>query len=304
MNKVIAAFKRIRLGQIFVVFLAGVLLIVSTACSSVQAKAPAAKNPRPEVPGGTATSPNSDVINTYEGGMNDFSDLDPRATETARSAADKAAALKENAERNVIDQTSDVGENTKRILDKKGENAADLGKNVQRSAEETKNKAQSAADDVAKSTKQAAQDVKDTTVGATRDLTNSASRAADNVNAKAKGTADSVSKGINRTADNVKGTAKDLSRSADRAADNVKANAKDTAYDLNRSASRAADNVKADARDTGNSLVDRAQQAIENAGDFVQGKLNQTGEAAERTADTTAKNTLNKVGNAINDTLE
>jgi hypothetical protein len=79
--------------------------------------------------------------------MNEFSDVDPR-TKQAGAAADKAAALKENAERNVIDQTSNVGENTRRILDKKGENAEDLGKNLRQSAENTKYKAQDTADNL------------------------------------------------------------------------------------------------------------------------------------------------------------
>lgn len=70
MNKFIAATKKIRLGQIFMTFLAGILLFVTTACNSVQAKdsgaqvtgsrqeapagklaVPGQKNPRPEVPG-------------------------------------------------------------------------------------------------------------------------------------------------------------------------------------------------------------------------------------------------------------
>jgi len=40
---------------------------------------PGRENPRPEVPGGTATSPSGDVINRFDRGtMNEFSDVDPR----------------------------------------------------------------------------------------------------------------------------------------------------------------------------------------------------------------------------------
>jgi len=71
--------------------------------------------------------------------MNEFSDVDPRAKKPERLRQTRQAS-QENAERNVIDQTSNVGENTKRILDKKGENAEDFGKNLSKSAENTKTK--------------------------------------------------------------------------------------------------------------------------------------------------------------------
>ena len=264
MNRVIAAFKRIRLGQILMAFVAGVLLFVSSACSNAPDLGAQAKNPRPEVPGGTAISPNPDVINTYKGGMNDFNDLDPRQEPALGTIGEKAAALKENAERNVIDQTGNLGENTKRILDKKGENVEDLGKNVSQSAENTKNKVQSTADDLTKGAKQAVENAKDNTVGATRDLT----------------------------------------RSASQTADDVKQSTRNAANDLSRGTNRAVEDVKGNAKDTGNSLIDKAQQAIENTGEFVQSKLNQSGDAVRETADTASQKTLNKVGNAINDALE
>jgi ElaB/YqjD/DUF883 family membrane-anchored ribosome-binding protein len=185
MNKLIAALKKIRLGKILMVLMAGVLLFVSTACNRVQAKtpnvtegprqeAPAGKlavpgreNPRPEVPGGTATSPSSDVINRFQGkSMNEFSDVDPRAEGASNTAADKAALLRDKAERNVIDETGNIGENTRRILDKKGENVDEIGTNLRRSTEGAKEKAQGTAEDLTKSANRA-----------TEDLTKSANRA-------------------------------------------------------------------------------------------------------------------------------
>lgn len=273
MNKVIAALKRIRLDRILMTILAGVLLFVSTACNNGEVQGtrrpdvpaglltePGQKNPRPEVPNEATVSP-------FEKGMNDFSDVDPRAEKAKAAAADKAALLKENAERNVIDQTSDVGENTKRILNKKGENVEDLGKNLQQSTEDTKNKAQGAVDEVAKGTKQAVGNVKDSTLNTTRGLTRSA----------------------NQAAEDVKQT--------------VKANTPDT-RDLRRGVDQAASDAKENTEMAGNNLVDNAQQAIENTGQFVQDKLNQVTRGTQRTVDSAARNTLNKTGNAINDAID
>lgn len=220
MNKLIAAIKKIRLAQILTAFMAGILLFVTTACNLVQAKdsepgvvtgerqeVPSGgyaqpgkpKNPRVEVPGGTATSPDRSVINTFQGGrttMNEFSDVDPRAEGLQEAAAKKAQALKENAERNVIDQTSNVGENTRRILDKKGENVEQIGTNLQRNAESAVDKAQGTAEDLSRGTKRGTENIKDNTLDATKGVNRSASGAADAV----KGSAKDLTKDLNKSA--------------------------------------------------------------------------------------------------------
>jgi ElaB/YqjD/DUF883 family membrane-anchored ribosome-binding protein len=218
MNKLIAALKKIRLGRILTVLMAGVLLFVSTACNGVQAKtpnvtegarqeAPAGKlavpgreNPRPEVPGGTVTSPSSDVINRFQKGtMNEFSDVDPRAEGGKNTAADKAAFLRENAERNVIDETGNIGENTRRILDKKGENVDEIGRNLRQSTEGAKEKAQGTAEDLTKSANRA-----------TEDLTKSAKRATEDTSnyfqGKANQAVESTQRNVNKAGNAIKDT--------------------------------------------------------------------------------------------------
>lgn len=256
MNKLIAAIKKIRLRQILTTFLAGILLFVSTSCSLVQAKdsepgvvtgrrqevpsggvaKPGQKNPRVEVPGGTATSPDSSVVNTFQGGrttMNEFNDVDPRAEGLQEATAKKAQALKENAERNVIDQTSNVGENTRRILDKKGENAEDFGKNVKRSAESAADKAQGTAENLSIGTKRGTENIKDNTFDATKGVNRSASGATNAV----KDSANDLTKGLNQSA---KGAVDDasgyLQSKANQAADN-------TQRGLNRAANAVRDSV-------------------------------------------------------------
>lgn len=273
MNKLIAAIKKIRLGQILTTFMAGILLFVSTACNNgpAQAKNPDGvvtgrrqevpageiavpgkpKNPRKEIPGGTATSPDPGVINTFQGGrstMNEFSDVDPRAEGLEKAASQKAQALKEQAERNVIDETGNVGENTKRILDKKGENVDEIGENLKRNAESAQE--------------------------------------------KAKGTAENFAKGTSRGTENIKENTSDALRGANRSASQAAADVKDSAKDLTKGASKAADEAKYSAKD----LTKDASRAADNAPGFFQSKINQAAESAQRN--------LNKAGNAVKDVVD
>lgn len=101
MNKVIAWLKSIRLAQVLMVFLAGVLVFFSTACNGAATATS---------PGGTLgkTSdeireevPDKGVTNSrYQGGMNDYSDVDPRM-QNPGAAQSKAEDLVENARRNL-----------------------------------------------------------------------------------------------------------------------------------------------------------------------------------------------------------
>lgn len=212
MNRIIAAFKKFR--PVLTTFLVGALLFMSTACGNarVQAKTPdtgvemrgsrqevpAGKiavpgkpNPRPEVPDDAKTNSDFNRPNT----MNEFSDLQP-GTKGVEAANNKAKALIDNAERNVIDQTGSVGKNTERILDKKGENAADFGKNLQRNTEDLKNKAQDTAEDLAKGTKRGTENIKGNTQDATRDAQRAAEDTKDSAKQAARNTQRAVDKAV------------------------------------------------------------------------------------------------------------
>jgi gas vesicle protein len=191
MNKIVHLLKRIQLRQILAAFMAGALLVITTACSGgVEAQTPPAtglrqdvpagleavpgkKNPRPEVPEKAET-------NTFKrSSMNEFSDVDPRAKESEKAAQAKAQSLRENAERNVIDESGSVGGNTQRILDKKGENLSDFGKNLQRSAENTKDKAQRSVRDFSKGTQQGTENIKNNTLDAASGVKEGTARTVD-----------------------------------------------------------------------------------------------------------------------------
>jgi ElaB/YqjD/DUF883 family membrane-anchored ribosome-binding protein len=240
MNRIISFLKKKRLSQILMTFLAGVLLIFSTACSTDKVLA---KNPRPEVPDKAVTSPS-------EGGMNEFSDVDPR-TPGINNVKARAKELRQNAEQNIIDQTSNVSENTKRILDKKGENASDFGKNLKSNTEEIKDKTQKSAEDLAKGTKQGAENIKSNTSDALKDVGKSA-----------KQTADDVKQNVQENTPNPRG----LSLNARQAADDIKENAKAASKDVS----------------------DSAKEVGRNTSNFVQDKLNQAAQGVQESFDKTS----------------
>lgn len=103
MNRLASTLKKLQLEKVVVAFLAGILLFV-TGCTSAEAKTTI---PAPEVSGKAGTYNNRvgqqtelyDPIQERQGGMNDFSDVDPRVNEGRVNA--KAKALVDNAEENI-----------------------------------------------------------------------------------------------------------------------------------------------------------------------------------------------------------
>ena len=148
MKKVITWLKSIRLDRILTVFLAGILLFVSTACGSSKVLAKTSDNVREEVP-------SSAVSNPYKGGMNDYSDVDARR-DTSESKA-KAKALIENAQKNIdeksVDSREQYVENYK--------SGTPLGERVRRLGEDIGESAENVAEGVSKGTKKGIQNIKE-----------------------------------------------------------------------------------------------------------------------------------------------
>ncbi|MEG4805652.1 hypothetical protein QUB63_34220 [Microcoleus sp. ARI1-B5] len=144
MNRLTAFLKKIRAVQILTVFLAGLLVFVSTACSRPDVMAgkanvmvgKTADQIREEVPSGAVTS-------EYKGGMNDYSDDDPRNQKVTTAEA-KAQLLKEQAQHRIdTKSSSNVGENVRRVaddapnkLDQVGEKVNENARTAQRKADE------------------------------------------------------------------------------------------------------------------------------------------------------------------------
>jgi len=128
--------------------------------------------------------PDEAVTSSFrKGTMNEFSDVDPRAKEAGRLQSRQGKLLKKT--QSGMWSTSNVGENTKRILDKKGENAEDFGKIWAKvpKIRKTKLRVPLRFD---KGNKAGSKNVKDNTLNTTRDLTGSANRAAEDTTEDAK----------------------------------------------------------------------------------------------------------------------
>lgn len=201
MNKLISAIKSIRLGQVLTAFLAGVLLLISTACTG---------NAQARMPQGDMTrSAGSNPVGQkqpYEGGMNNFSDTAPG--QAAKGTAEKTKALIDRANRDIntkgvdsVDQYVDnyrsgapLGERTKKITDnvrgaaqntaddvkglgdrvsnatdRAGDKSKELGQNLKNGAENMAENTRRAGDSTARSAKNAAETIKDNTEYAAKD---------------------------------------------------------------------------------------------------------------------------------------
>lgn len=170
MKKIISWLNPTRLFRVLTVFLAGLLVIFTTACSDGPANA-LDKNGRPEVPSNAVSSP-------YRGGMNGYSDVDPRANTSAanRNANDVVKKAEGNIQKRadsfdkyaenyrkgtplnerVENLTEDIGESTKNTV--KG-----VAKGTQRGTENVKENSQNAAKsapDVVENAKQNAGNLK------------------------------------------------------------------------------------------------------------------------------------------------
>ncbi|MGC1396572.1 MAG: DUF6658 family protein [Coleofasciculaceae cyanobacterium] len=231
MNTLKTWLKNIRLDRILTAFMVGILLFVSTACSNgVQAKT--SDKIREEVP---TTGAN----NVYNGGMNDYSDVDARRNTT--EANTKAKALVDNAKRNtsekIVDSPQQLGDRVKGVGNKVGdaignikENASDSVENVkedvsrgtQKNLRQTQNLADDAkyqaiqtkesAKDAAKGVKRAAEDVSQAGeykinqgVKSTQRALEDTADASDNLGYKikrgAQDVADTVKSTVNKAAD-------------------------------------------------------------------------------------------------------
>ena len=147
MNRIIAVLKKIQLRQVITVFMAGMLVFVSTACGGNPTMAKTADQIREEVPNGTMT-------NRYEGGMNDYRDVDPRR-DTSKADA-KAKGLVDNAERNLTNRTGNPAEAIRRV----GDDAPEVGRNIQKTADKVGKTVERNAKELGESAQQGAENLK------------------------------------------------------------------------------------------------------------------------------------------------
>lgn len=221
MNKVIDWLKSIRLDRILTIFLVGVLVFVSTACSG-GASAKTADEIREEVPGSALTSP-------YKGGMNDYSDVDPRINPAEANA--KAKALVDNAQKNIDEKSVDsteqyvenyrsgtpLGERVKRIGENVTDSATQVTKDVSKGTQENLRNAKATTQDVGKRSKQAADETTDAAQSKVKEDVKNTKRAiskatdtgediGDKIQQAAQDASDAVKSTVNKGVSNTKRT--------------------------------------------------------------------------------------------------
>lgn len=189
MTKVISFLKKIRLDRIAIAFFAGVLLL-TTGCSRADATVPQSTPARDaeihtRVPApnssGTAGTYNDrvgqqtelyDPIQKRQGGMNEYSDVDPRVSKDQLNQ--KASNLVRNADQNIqkVDDSQEYAEDYRQgkplgarvrdlvdsVTDSAGNTAEDVSKGAQRGASNLKDNAQTAGREFSKGARRGGED--------------------------------------------------------------------------------------------------------------------------------------------------
>ncbi|AKG22726.1 DUF6658 family protein [Calothrix sp. 336/3] len=172
MKKLISLFQNIRLGKVFAAAVACTFLFFTQACSSV-----AATTPNPNRANSEISVPKGDgIYSTYEGGMNSFSDVDPRSKSAIDAAKRKTKVLKEQAEYNQEKQTNNIAKAANRVA----KDSSKLGENIEDKVDDITGKLKDTSEDVAKGTKEGLENIKDNLTNARSSLQDTALKTADN----------------------------------------------------------------------------------------------------------------------------
>ena len=202
MKRLISFVKNLRIVRIVTVFLASSFLFFATACSpsnSVQAKAldtDTKAYPEQYVPKNAVTNPR-------EGGMNQFSDVDPRAN--TKGVKDEASYLEKTAEKNLEKRADTPGQYVRNYR-----SGTPLGERIENLGEDIGSSAKEVTQGVTKGTQRGVENIKENTQDAASDVKSSAKQAASNVKENAQDAAYKAK----RAADDVSSYAKDKSREA------------------------------------------------------------------------------------------
>ncbi|MGL5059702.1 MAG: DUF6658 family protein [Microcoleus sp.] len=193
--------KKVRLGQILTVFLAGLLVFVSIACNRTPdvMASPTADRIREEVPSEAVTS-------RYKGGMNDYSDVDPRDKNITAAEA-KAQLLKEQAQHRIDYKSSNnVGENIKRVGDEGPDKLNQIGNKVNEDLREAKRNAQ----EFGENTKKGLANIKENTREGVKGAKDVAKEATQGVRETAGDAASSLKYNVSQGKENVKDAAREV----------------------------------------------------------------------------------------------
>jgi hypothetical protein len=197
MKKAMNWLKSIRPLKILTVFLAGMFIFLIQACGD---RGIAKEPPQAESPYLERYDPTKDYpLSSPAGGMNNFSDVDPRAKLDEKAANDRGDALAKNAQKNIdqkgIDSPDQYGQNYKQGTPF-GERVKNLGEDIGSSANEL-------GEGVAKGTKRGIENLKGNTQNAAEDVTKNVQRGAEDAGKNVRRTAEDAGNAVKRTARDV-----------------------------------------------------------------------------------------------------
>ncbi len=198
MKKAMTWLKNIRPLKVLTVFLAGIFLFLTQACG---APGVAAQPPQPgyQAPNVERSDSTKDYpLNSPAGGMNNFSDVDPRAIDE-KAANDRAKALVKNAQKNIeqkgVDSREQYGRNFQQGTPL-GERVKNLGEDIGSSADELR-------EGLVKGTQRGIENIKGNTQNATEDVTKNVKRGAEDAGKNVKRTAEDAGDAVKGAVRNV-----------------------------------------------------------------------------------------------------
>jgi hypothetical protein len=198
MKKAMNWLKNIRPLKVLTVFLAGIFLFMAQACG---APGIATQPPQPgaQAPTIQRYDPTKDYpLNSPAGGMNNFSDVDPRARDE-KAANERADALAKNAQKNIEQKSIDSKEQYGRNFQQGtplGERVKNLGEDIGSSAEEVRK-------GVVKGTQRGIENIKGNAQNAAEDVTKNIQRGAEDAGNNLQRTAEDAGNAVKRTVKDV-----------------------------------------------------------------------------------------------------
>ncbi|OYE06287.1 hypothetical protein [Nostoc sp. 'Peltigera membranacea cyanobiont' 232] len=198
MKKAMNWLKNIRPLKVLTVLLVGIFLFTAQACG---APGVASQPPQPgsQAPNTERYDPTKDYpLSSPAGGINNFSDVDPRARDE-KAANDKAEALVKNAQKNIeqkgIDSREQYGRNFQQGTPL-GERVKNLGEDIGSSADEVR-------EGLVKGTQRGFENLKGNTQNAAEDLTQNVQRGAEDAGKNVQRTAEDTGNAVKRTVKDV-----------------------------------------------------------------------------------------------------